>query len=121
VQAEILAAVEATLGSAAAEAWDVGAKMSLEEAIAEALAVGEPPEPRLSGPLTARERDVLLHIADGQTDREIAEMLFISPRTVNTHVANILAKLEASTRRGAVARAREMGLLPPVGASPTHT
>jgi predicted ATPase/DNA-binding CsgD family transcriptional regulator len=120
MQAEILASVEAMLGPAAAEAWDAGAKMSLDEAIAEALAVGEPPEPHFSGSLTARERDVLLHIADGQTDREIAAMLFISPRTVNTHVANILAKLDASTRRDAVVRAGEMGLLPPAGAPPKH-
>jgi DNA-binding NarL/FixJ family response regulator len=57
--------------------------------------------------LTAREREVLRLVVIGQTDREIAGDLYVSLRTVNTHVAHILAKLEVSTRRAAAAWARE--------------
>jgi ATP/maltotriose-dependent transcriptional regulator MalT len=62
--------------------------------------------------LSAREHDVLRLIAEGRTDRAIAETLFVSRRTVNTHVANILAKLGVATRRDAAARASEQGWLP---------
>ncbi len=55
--------------------------------------------------LTRRERDVLQLLAEARTDREIAEALFLSPRTVNWHVRGILAKLGAASRREAVARA----------------
>ncbi|MEZ4532293.1 MAG: LuxR C-terminal-related transcriptional regulator [Thermomicrobiales bacterium] len=61
--------------------------------------------------LTQRERDVLELIAMGATDREIADALFISPRTVHTHVGHILTKLDVSSRRDAVRRARELRLI----------
>jgi ATP/maltotriose-dependent transcriptional regulator MalT len=61
--------------------------------------------------MTAREREVLVLIAEGKTDREIAQELFISLRTVNAHVASILAHLEVSSRREAVSRGRELGML----------
>jgi DNA-binding NarL/FixJ family response regulator len=71
--------------------------------------------------LTARELDVLRLVTEGRTDREIAEVLFVSRRTVNTHVANILAKLGVATRRDAVERAREQGWLPTADAPPRYT
>ena len=55
--------------------------------------------------LTARELDVLRALVDGQTNREIAETLFISPRTVAVHVSNLLTKLEVTTRGQAAAAA----------------
>jgi len=61
--------------------------------------------------LTRREIAVLRLIARARTDREIADALFLSPRTVNGHVARILAKLEVHTRREAVERGRELGVL----------
>jgi DNA-binding NarL/FixJ family response regulator len=48
--------------------------------------------------VTTREMDVLALIADGLTNREIAERLFVSPRTVETHVANLLTKTSTASR-----------------------
>ncbi|HRA46617.1 MAG TPA: AAA family ATPase [Thermomicrobiales bacterium] len=64
--------------------------------------------------LTAREVDVLHLLWNQQTDKEIAESLFISPHTVSTHVKHVLAKLDVSNRRDAVQRARDLGVLVPV-------
>ena len=55
--------------------------------------------------LTQREVEVLRLIAAGKTDREIAEELFISVRTVSTHVSNILNKINAVNRTEAAAYA----------------
>lgn len=57
--------------------------------------------------LSARENEVLRHLADGLTDREIAEALLISRRTVETHVGNILAKLGVQSRAQAARRFRQ--------------
>jgi DNA-binding NarL/FixJ family response regulator len=57
--------------------------------------------------LSPRENDVLRMLADGLTDREIAEALVISPRTVETHVSNILHKLDVRKRADAARRYRE--------------
>ncbi len=56
--------------------------------------------------LTRREAEVLRWVAEGKRDPEIALILGISPRTVQTHVANILAKLRVETRTAAVQAAR---------------
>jgi DNA-binding NarL/FixJ family response regulator len=69
--------------------------------------------PGLVEPLSARELDVLRLLADGRTNREIAERLIVAVGTVKTHVHNLCGKLDAPTRGRAVARARELGLLAP--------
>jgi DNA-binding CsgD family transcriptional regulator len=61
--------------------------------------------------LTAREQEVLALVAQGRSNRQIAEQLFISAKTVSVHVSNILAKLDATGRTEAVAVARRRGLL----------
>jgi predicted ATPase/DNA-binding CsgD family transcriptional regulator len=71
--------------------------------------------------LTAREGEVLSLLAAGKTDREIAELLFISRRTANAHVANILGQFEVHSRHDAVARARELGLLPDMADTRRYT
>ncbi|NUF04432.1 response regulator transcription factor [Bacillus sp. SPB7] len=48
--------------------------------------------------LTRREKDVLNEIANGKSNKEIAAALFISEKTVKTHVSNLLAKLEVADR-----------------------
>ena len=73
--------------------------------------VGDP-APRRGDPfgLSPREREVLLLIAKGRTNREIGERLFISDKTVGVHVGNILAKLAVSGRVEAAAVAIRLGL-----------
>jgi LuxR family maltose regulon positive regulatory protein len=66
---------------------------------------------RGAGALSARERQVLVLVAEGRTNAEIAAALVVSEHTVHRHVANILAKLGCSSRAAAVARATEQGLL----------
>jgi DNA-binding NarL/FixJ family response regulator len=60
--------------------------------------------------LSQREAEVLRLIAAGKTDREIAQELFISPRTVSTHVSNILNKINAANRTEAASYATRHGL-----------
>ncbi|SFN14619.1 regulatory protein, luxR family [Streptomyces sp. cf124] len=62
--------------------------------------------------LTDREDDVLRLVAAGRTNRQIAEELFISPKTASVHVSNILAKLGVSSRGEAAAVAHRVGLAP---------
>jgi pimeloyl-ACP methyl ester carboxylesterase len=62
--------------------------------------------------LTARQREVLLHVARGLGDKEIARALQLSPRTVEMHVARALAALGARNRSEAVSRAHHWKLLP---------
>jgi ATP/maltotriose-dependent transcriptional regulator MalT len=66
-------------------------------------------EPR--GGLTARQTEVLTLLAERLSNLEIADRLFLSPRTVENHVAAVLIKLGAHTRKEAVAVAKERGLL----------
>ena len=61
--------------------------------------------------LTPRQMDVLRHLAEGMTNAEIADRLFVSSRTVDHHVSAILGKLGANTRSAAVAAARDAELL----------
>jgi DNA-binding NarL/FixJ family response regulator len=64
-------------------------------------------EESLLGLLSSRELQVLSHLADGLTDREIAGALVISPRTVETHVSNVLRKLGVRNRAEAARTYRE--------------
>jgi DNA-binding NarL/FixJ family response regulator len=67
---------------------------------------------RADGELTAREREVAALLAEGLTNGQLAERLFISPKTAAVHVSNILAKLGLSTRAEIAAWAvrHEIGL-----------
>jgi DNA-binding CsgD family transcriptional regulator len=63
--------------------------------------------------LTAREREVLRHLCLGQSNKQIAKALDISPKTVGTHVERLYAKLAVSTRAAATIRALQAGLFDP--------
>jgi DNA-binding NarL/FixJ family response regulator len=66
---------------------------------------GAPPEAAQHG-LSPRELEVLRLIAAGKSNREIAEDLFLSPRTVERHIANIYLKIDVHTKAEATAYAR---------------
>ena len=85
------------------------ARLALNAAPAQPAA---PADPADSLGLTGRERDVLRLVAAGRTNRQIAEVLFISPKTASVHVSNILAKLGVSGRGEAAALAHRLGLFP---------
>jgi DNA-binding NarL/FixJ family response regulator len=88
----------------------------------------EVPRPWRSGPrgygdqLSPREREVVALVARGMTNREVGQVLFLSPRTVGRHLSGAMRKLGASTRTGAAMAAAEAGLAPdtpvPVGRPP---
>ncbi|MER5996744.1 helix-turn-helix transcriptional regulator [Streptomyces viridosporus] len=96
----------------------------LTEALAAAVdtRAGPPPEKvaaadptadaRRPGGLSPRELQVLAELTAGRTNREIAERLYITPRTVGTHVEHILAKLDLPNRAAAAARAAAWGIEP---------
>jgi len=119
-------------GEGFAAAWEAGRALSLEEAVEQARRVGmtdapaaepaatvpppagagarrRPPAPTVGG-LTARELEVLRFVAEGRSDREIGEALFVSPRTVGAHVASIYGKLGINSRAAAAAFAVRHGL-----------
>ena len=63
--------------------------------------------------LTSRELEVLRLVAAGRSNRDIANELFISPKTASVHVSNILGKLGAASRGEAAAKAHALRLLDP--------
>jgi len=62
--------------------------------------------------ISKREFEVLELIAAGLSNQDIAERLFVSTSTVKSHVSNLLAKLDASRRTEAIAKAKEMRIIP---------
>jgi DNA-binding CsgD family transcriptional regulator len=79
---------------------DSGAPFQLDEANLRTLGISK------------REYEVLELIAQGLSNQEIAEKLFVSTSTVKTHVSNVLAKLDARRRTQAIQRAKELNIIP---------
>jgi DNA-binding CsgD family transcriptional regulator len=113
-----LAAARSRLGEAA---WDVayaeGREMTFEESVDYALSVEKHPTTPASAPapgypagLTPREMQVLRMVAQGMASAEVAKELFVSTRTVDTHLTSIYHKLGISSRAAATRFALEHGL-----------
>jgi DNA-binding NarL/FixJ family response regulator len=62
--------------------------------------------------LTGQEVRVLERLAAGQSNKQIAATLGLSPNTVKTHIANLFAKLEVTRRTAAIGKARDLHLIP---------
>ena len=81
------------------------------------IAEARPALPETSAPvgpkevLSPREQEVLALVAEGRTNKAIAEALYVSPNTVKTHVASLLTKLHADSRVQLAAIATKRGLL----------
>jgi DNA-binding NarL/FixJ family response regulator len=71
------------------------------------------PSPKTDIPLTKREKEILSLVAEGMTNQEIADRLFISPRTVDTHRTNMMQKLDIHDVATLVRYAVEHGLVSP--------
>ncbi len=122
-----LAAIRARLGEAAfATAWAEGREMTVERVLAEVeTAVTEvppdvapvpapapaPPAPPLPAGLSEREVEVLRLVAQGLSNAEVGERLYLSPRTVNSHLTRIFRKLEVPSRQAAARKAFQLGLV----------
>jgi DNA-binding NarL/FixJ family response regulator len=121
-----------TEAAAYAAAWAAGQALTLEQAIAQALRVAPAAQPAARaiapitqpvsatpdrlGTLTPRERQVLALLAQGASNRAIADTLVIAERTAGIHVSNILGKLGVTSRTQAAAYALAQGLTEPPGA-----
>ncbi len=96
--------------------WNAGFALPLESAVEQAqevfAAIVRTANATADLPfgLSRREYDVLRLLAEGYPDKEIATMLFISSRTVSSHVAAITGKLGVESRTAAVVRAIRLGL-----------
>lgn len=71
--------------------------------------------PHEEHPLTPRERDVLSELTKGKSNREIASSLFVTEKTVKTHISNIFTKLQVQDRTQAALYAVKYGLTEPSG------
>lgn len=132
-QAEALLAAGATradVQAVASAAWRVASRLGARQLTDELESLARRGRIRLDNPpinakhsdeqqpdaaaqfqLTTRERQVLALLADGRTNRQIAETLYISDKTAGVHVSHILAKLDVANRGEAAAVAHRLGLI----------
>jgi DNA-binding NarL/FixJ family response regulator len=106
----------AALGEEAfADARAAGRALTIEQVLNLALSADVPIDPIVApvipGTLTQREHEVLILLAEGRTDREIAELLGLSYRTVTSYVRNVLTKLDVHSRTAAATHAVRNGLV----------
>ena len=109
VAAEFLERILAAFPQAESETWS-DVPISSSPAFGTAV-IRDAAPPQLVEPLTKRELDVLVLLAQRLRNKEIAETLFISTETVKSHLNNVYQKLNVSNRRKAVDRAQALGIL----------
>jgi ATP/maltotriose-dependent transcriptional regulator MalT len=118
----LLDKLDEPLSDRQARAVERGQSISFKEAIKQTIAALErtaeqqthaisPAGSSLIDPLTERELEILGLLAQGKSNREIAQQLVLALGTVKTHIHNLCGKLHASSRLQAVARARELRLV----------
>jgi DNA-binding NarL/FixJ family response regulator len=90
---------------------DVAAGKTVLDARSAAAVAKRLRDPAPAEALSAREIEVLRHVADGKTNPEIGKVLFVAASTVKTHLDRAYAKLGVSDRAAAVARAKDLKLL----------
>lgn len=95
----------------------LGGRMLEEFRRLDSRAAADPAEDHAT--LTTREQEVLVLVASGATNKEIAERLSLSVHTVKSHMSKILSKLQLTSRREAASFARREGLIPPSSENPT--
>ncbi|MFE5241813.1 MULTISPECIES: response regulator [unclassified Streptomyces] len=115
---EIAQAVAAVMSGEAGLSPKVQRRL-LERVTAQPAMTGAPVPAELPDGLTPREAEVLVLIAEGMSNAEIARTLHISRATVKTHINNLFAKTGARDRTGAVRYAYGRGLAQPPGTSVT--
>jgi len=86
-------------------------RSTIDSAAAQALVASAENVPPLRDELTRREREILVLLTEGKTNREIAKQLSLSEGTVRFHVSNILSKLDVNNRTEAVSLALQQGLI----------
>jgi len=101
-----------------AAAWADGRHAAQEQVAGWVAEVSPPSAPEIS--LSPREREIVALMVEDRTHRAIGETLFISERTVDSHVARIFRKLGVRTRADAVAAARACGLIDPPSTGPAE-
>ena len=90
---------KAELEAALELATTAGARLTAESAAQELEIAGAAPKRLAFDELTASERRVAEYAADGRTNREIAEELFVTPKTVENHLTRVYSKLGVGSRR----------------------
>lgn len=105
-QHEILTAIRAV------ERGELVFGAAIAQRVAEFFAAGpaSAPAAEVFPQLTAREREILDLLAAGRSNPQIAQALFLSPKTVRNNVSNIFAKMQVADRAEAIVRARDAGL-----------
>ena len=91
--------------------WDAGDVARAVRMVGLGMTVFEPQREAAPRMLTDREREVLDLIAQGATNREIADSLFLSPHTVKEHTSSLYRKLKVRNRAEAVQKAQRLGLI----------
>jgi DNA-binding NarL/FixJ family response regulator len=108
----VFAETHAQTGNTTARAAALSEMYALCKHLCAEAVVEEAEKPSPPNGLTAREAEVLRHIAGGMTIKQVATLLCLSPRTVERHITTIYRKIDARGRAGAAAYALRHGLLP---------
>jgi ATP/maltotriose-dependent transcriptional regulator MalT len=108
----LIAAQRAGSGFPAAAGVPLGYLARLQRVFAAGQAAADPGPSAIIDPLTSRELEVLRMVAAGRSNQAIARELVVTLDTVKKHVGHVLGKLGAANRTEAVARARELNLIP---------